>query len=233
MSSPATSDPEPTTPAWRLRHLELLMALIVLFVIGSFLSTESILQRAVSNLLILAIVLSAIRTLSTSRIRLVTAVTAGLVGYALSWIAEIRPSVELVAATYVCYIVLFTLLVAALIESVFVDGPVDMNRIIGAVSIYFVFGLLWAFVYSLLETFQPGTFAVRDHQRSGEIAENMVNEFIYFSNVTLTTLGYGDIVPVSRPARMLAMLEAMTGQLYVAIVIARLVGLHISQQREA
>jgi voltage-gated potassium channel Kch len=66
---------------------------------------------------------------------------------------------------------------------------------------------------------------------SAGLAQNLVSHFIYFSSVTLTTLGYGDIVPVFRPARMFATLEATAGQLYVAIVIARLVGLHISQKR--
>ncbi len=58
----------------------------------------------------------------------------------------------------------------------------------------------------------------------------MVCDMIYFSNVTLTTLGYGDILPLSNLARMLANLEAMAGQLYVAIVIARMVGVQVTQR---
>lgn len=69
---------------------------------------------------------------------------------------------------------------------------------------------------------------------ASEMPQNtrLISEFIYFSNVTLTTLGYGDVVPLSRPAKMLAVMQAMLGQLYVAIVIARMVGLQVSQRRE-
>ena len=60
----------------------------------------------------------------------------------------------------------------------------------------------------------------------------MICDLIYFSNVTLTTLGYGDIVPISNLARTLANLEAMAGQLYVAIVIASMVGMQVTQKIE-
>lgn len=213
-----------------LNHLELLITLIVLLVVQSFLSNESYFQRALFNILFLAVVLSAIRTLSESRIRLVAAMTAGIIAYALSWLAEAHPSITLAAVTDACYIVVFASLFIALAESVFRDGPIDLNRIVGAVSIYLVLGLIWAFVYSMLETIQPGSFKFA-RQEIDDAQMNLVGEFIYFSIVTLTTLGYGDIAPLSRPARMSATLEAVTGQLYVAIVIARLVGLQVTQSR--
>lgn len=206
--------------------------LIVLLVIQSFLSTESTFQRAIFNLLFLGLVLSAIRTLSESRIRMLTAVTVGAVAYALSWAAEARPSAAFVAASYACHIVVFLFLVVALAENVFGDGPVDLNRIMGAVSIYLVLGLVWSLLYSLLEILQPGSFTMARHDAGQGHGQTLVSHFIYFSSVTLTTLGYGDIVPISRPARMFSTLEATIGQLYLAIVIARLVGLHISQNRK-
>jgi hypothetical protein len=213
-----------------LNHLELLITLIVLLVVQSFLSNESYFQRALFNILFLAVVLAAIRTLSESRFRLVAAMTAGVIAYALSWLAEAGPSIALTTVTDSCHIVVFASLFIALAESVFRDGPIDLNRIVGAVSIYLVLGLIWAFLYSMLETIQQGSFTFA-RQGIDDSQMNLVGEFIYFSMVTLTTLGYGDIVPLSRPARMFASLEAITGQLYVAIVIARLVGLQITQRR--
>lgn len=212
----------------RLNHLELLLTLIILLVVQSFLSDENVFQRALYNLLFLAVVISAIRTLSESRTRLITAVTAGVIAYAVSWFTHIGDRYTLSLAIDCCYIVVFTVLFIALAESVFREGPVDANRIMGAVSIYFVFGFIWAFVYSLLETSQPGSFTMSKPD-AGQL--DLVGEFLYFSMVTLTTLGYGDMAPVSPPARMLATLEAVTGQLYVAIIIARLVGLQINQKR--
>jgi hypothetical protein len=102
---------------------------------------------------------------------------------------------------------------------------------VGAGCIYFVLAILWALGFSLLETLSPGSFVLPGVSEDLEIHQGLLAEFFYFSNVTLTTLGYGDIVPVSRPARMFASIEAMFGQLFVAIVIGRLVGLHLTEKK--
>jgi hypothetical protein len=94
-------------------------------------------------------------------------------------------------------------------------------------------GLVWALGYSALEMIQPGSFS--GIQRSG--ASNAphfadIDQFLYYSLVTLSTLGYGDIAPLSRPARSLSATEAMAGQVYLAVLVARLIGLHIIQCRQ-
>ncbi len=223
----STITPEPRP----LRHLELFATLIFMLVMQSVLEADSLVGRTIFNILLLAIVLSAIRTLSESRNRLAIAIAVGGISYTLSWFTEYQTSTTLIATMLVGYIIVFAILVIALSEDVFRDGPVDMNRIVGALCIYFVLGLVWALIYSLLETVQPGSFRFYDAVGGENLVQDKVNEFIYFSSVTLTTLGYGDIVPISRPARMFASLEAIVGQLYVAIIIARMVGLHISQNR--
>lgn len=213
-----------------MRHLDLLGTLVLLQVSQSFLSADSVIQRALFKLLFLAVVVSAVRTLSKSRVRMFLAVTTGVIGYALSAYADFHPSTALIAAADSCYIVVFVLLIVVLADNVFSDGPVDLNRIVGAVSIYFVLGLVFAFVFSLLQAFQPGAFNLTPISKEAGSHQLMFSELNYFSNVTLTTLGYGDINPISRPARTLATLEAMIGQLYLAIVMARLVGLYILQR---
>jgi hypothetical protein len=92
-----------------------------------------------------------------------------------------------------------------------------------AVCVYFFIGLMWSFVFSVLESLQPGSF------RFGQGLTANVKNFIYYSFVTQTTLGYGDITPVTPPARNLSVLEAIIGQLYLAVLIARLVGVQIAQ----
>lgn len=212
-----------------LYHLELLLVLILMLVVQSFLNTDNMVQRTMFNFLLLAVVLAAIRSLSDSRHRLVTAVFVGLVSYACSWFAEFTDSTLLIGSLLIGYIVVFVILLIALSENVFGAGAIDANRIIGACCIYFVLGLLWALIYSLLESLQPGSFHFVDRPVAETLVQDKVSDFMYFSNVTLTTLGYGDIAPVSRPAKMFASLEAIVGQLYVAIIIGRMVGLHISE----
>lgn len=221
---------------FRLGHLELLVALVLLQVIQSFLSGATVSQRVIVNLLFLAVVLSSIRSFSRSRLRLTVAMTLGGVAFTLSCVTEAYSSHALIAVVYFSYIAIFLLLAITIGEDVFAGGPVNPNRIIGAVCIFFVLGLIWAFVYTLLQTLQPDSFAISSLVNESPVNElgiqqDLVGEFLYFSNVTLTTLGYGDIVPVSRPARTFATLEAMCGELYLAIVIARMVGLYISEKR--
>ena len=110
-----------------------------------------------------------------------------------------------------------------ILNHLFTEKEVTGDVIIGAVCVYFLIGFMWGIFFTLLEHFQPGSFQF-DRERMEHTAW-----FVYYSFVTLTTLGYGDITPMSTPARSLSVLEAVTGQLYLAVLIARLVGIHISQ----
>ena len=90
-------------------------------------------------------------------------------------------------------------------------------------------GLLWTVAYWLVDQLDPGAFAFNTNE--GRQSISGFNAF-YFSFVTLSTVGYGDITPVSKVARMLAAMEAMTGLLYVAVLIARLVALYSSPKSD-
>jgi hypothetical protein len=107
------------------------------------------------------------------------------------------------------------------------SGPVTAHRIQGAVAAYLLLGVIWAHAYSLLALLRPGAFSGPINPADGPRA------WVYFSFVTLATVGYGDVLPVHPAARSLAMLEAVVGQLYVAILIARLVSLAVAPGRNA
>jgi hypothetical protein len=102
------------------------------------------------------------------------------------------------------------------------QDEVTPDMIMAAASEYMLIGVLWASFYFLIETINPNSFSVSAEQmdRAG---------FLYFSFVTLTTTGYGDILPVSNQARSLATLEMITGQLFMAITVARLVSLYTAR----
>lgn len=104
---------------------------------------------------------------------------------------------------------------------------IDANRLIGAVCVFLLIGVVWAFFYTLLELLVPGSFA-----GIAAVQETAWNsDWLYFSFVTLTTLGYGDVLPVSSVARTLAYMQAVAGQFYVAVLVAGLVSAYISQKR--
>ncbi len=105
---------------------------------------------------------------------------------------------------------------------------VDFNILMGAICVYMLMGIIWAIMYSFLNVLIPGSFS----GLSVESEEGRLLEFIYYSFVTLTTLGYGDLLPVSSIARAFAYLEAVIGQIYVAVLVAGLVGIHVSNRQE-
>ena len=213
----------------RLRHLELLIALVGIILGQAILNDTSNVNRTIFNLLFFTVVISAMRSLSQSRWIQLFAFATGLVALAGSMLTEFQPARSLLVGVYACYLAIFLSLLFALSRSVFQSGRIDTNRILGAVCIYFLLGLIWALVYSLIEVCFPNSFNIPDYVALG-VRQQMVCDMIYFSNVTLTTLGYGDILPLSNLARTLANLEAMAGQLYVAIVIARMVGVQVTQR---
>jgi len=99
-------------------------------------------------------------------------------------------------------------------------GAITKGRLYASVSLYLMLGMFWFSVYYLLETLHPGSFI---QTVPIEVRALPRDTLLYFSLVTLTTVGYGDVLPVSPPARLFAALEGATGVLYIAITVARLV----------
>jgi uncharacterized protein (DUF697 family) len=120
---------------------------------------------------------------------------------------------------------MLTLLVAVFLVEVYRPGPITRLRVGGAVAAYIVLGLAWAYGYGLLEAITPGSLHLPSPQQAPQLTPGFRAEVVYFSFATLTTLGYGDILPVSAVARSMAILEAMIGQLFIAALIGRLVSL--------
>ena len=106
---------------------------------------------------------------------------------------------------------------------------VNRNRLTGAVCVYLMLGVIWAMCYTVLELIAPGSFTGFSPNSSA----GWDSEWLYFSFVTMTTLGYGDILPATAIGQTLAYMQAVFGQFYVAMLVAGLVGAYISdRQRE-
>ena len=107
-------------------------------------------------------------------------------------------------------------------------GPkIDANKIVGSITIYLLIGIIWALLYGLVEEVFTGSFEGTHLAEDG----SRFWDLIYFSFVTLTTLGYGDILPVNTYARTLAYMEAIVGQFYIAILVASLVSAHLHERK--
>ncbi len=129
----------------------------------------------------------------------------------------IVPSPTLLATQWAALTVVFGLAVSGLFSYLRHARVVDNGHLYTAASIYLLLAMLWLGLYSLTEAIHPGSF-----ERLGAPADRS-SDLLYFSLVTLTTLGYGDILPASGEVRMLAALEAVAGVFYIAITVALLI----------
>ena len=149
-----------------------------------------------------------------------------LVSFALAaiWLNQIWPN-RCPALTFILpAIALLGVVIASLLGFILRAKRVDANVLCAGISVYLILGLLWGLAYTFVAQVNPNAFSF--NTRSGTAAVMSGFTAIYFSFTTLMTVGYGDITPVADVARMLAMLEAMTGTLFVGVMIARLVSLY-------
>ena len=114
-------------------------------------------------------------------------------------------------------------------RQVLFTGQVDRNKIVGSICIYILLGMLWAFGYLIAEEVFPGSFNGLDH----DVWQGNLEQLIYYSMVTLTTVGYGDITPEQPVARFLAFMEGITGIFYTTILVASLIGVRLAGNPQA
>jgi hypothetical protein len=140
------------------------------------------------------------------------------------WINQVRPDLVHPAVFLGCALVLLAFVIGHLLYFVLRAPVVTVEVLCASIAAYLMLGLTWTVAYWLVDQLTPGG-AFSFNTPRGSRSMNGFTGF-YFSFITLSTVGYGDITPVSQAARWLAAMEAMTGLLYVAVLIARLVSLY-------
>ena len=184
--------------------------------------TPGLFARLTFEVIFALLLVAGIASVSVSRATRSILTTVAIVAVIVRWLAQLAPSLGLDVAGAASGIASTGLLAVVVLGQVLRAGPVTAHRVLGAVAAYLLFGLTFAGVYHLVSLVEPGAIAGPGIEPGAGIMS-----FVYFSFITLTTVGYGDVTPVHVVARSLAILEALTGQLYPAILIARLVSLEI------
>lgn len=149
------------------------------------------------------------------------AVFVGSVAIAVRWMGFFTPTLALQVWSGIWSLAAILVIALVLLAQVFRSGAVTSYRVQGAIAVYLLFGVGWAHAYHITELLHPGSF----NSTTGDL--NSVVGWAYYSYITLSTVGYGDITPVRPVARALSMGEALTGQLYLAVLIARLVAMEV------
>ena len=153
-----------------------------------------------------------------------------LAAIALRWLRLAMPSPAIIALGMAVSLVFMIFLTLSCIRRVFRDDQaVTGERVTGAVAVYLLFGLTFAYLYGIIDQLLPGAFNLPATTNLDDPTHQ--ESFTYFSFITLTTLGYGDITPVHPAARMCAAIQALFGQLYPATLLARLVSLEIMHRQ--
>ena len=203
----------------------LLMALLALLLLYPFFAS-SVMAHALWDICSSAILLLGIYAISHVRRHLVIAVVLAIAVLGTKWSGDVIDNEMLLLVNYGLAAIFFAFTACLLLANVFRKGAVTADKIYGALCVYLLMGLTWGFMFLILEGFQPGSFLVGQARSSG-IGQDPPT-LVYFSFVTLSTVGYGDITPLTPPARSFAFMEAIIGQIYLAVLVARLVGLHIA-----
>jgi len=203
--------------------VQLLIALALFFIWAPFVEEIEGGELIVSGLFSLVLLAGIVAVADRKRV-LVIAIVLAIPAIAGRWINHFRPDLIPPAVFLAGGLVLIAFVIANLLRFVLRAPSVNTEVLCASISAYLMLGLMWTMAYWLVDQLTPGG-AFSFNTNAGTHSMSGFTGF-YFSFVTLSTVGYGDITPVSRIARWLAAMEAMTGLLYVAVLIARLVSLY-------
>jgi hypothetical protein len=206
--------------------LLLLTALFLFLVFVPFLVDYPIGLIALDAMLSLIVVV-ATATLCHNKISLAGAVLLGVPTLAARWLNYLTYRPELYAVSLMGATAFFFYNATLVIWFVMRQRYVTAGTIYGALAGYLLLGISWGLAFVLLEVLRPASFNLPTQLQPG--SANLIVDMISYSFITLTTVGYGEISPVTPGARGLSMVEAILGQFYMAVFVARLIGLRTSQ----
>ena len=158
-------------------------------------------------------------------------VTIAFSALVFSWLNITNPSFIFSILSHLFSFTALTLAITLVIKESLLSKEVTMDTIAGSLCAYLLLGFAFASIYALIDIVAPASFISSIPGKEGliDLASSDLDR-IYFSFVTLLTVGYGDIVPASPPAKLTTIIEGFIGQVYLVVLIARLVGMHVTQK---
>ena len=218
--SPTTTRHPLLEKVFRQRCFFLFWALLILLIVMPFLS-ETVTGRAILGFLNVLVLVTAVVAVESSGLSLVIAILLGVPQLAFQILALQSGLPEHFALSWGFGAAFYGFTLAHLLHYVLRRDVMTADKLYGAIAAYMMIAILWAFLHGVLQYFHPGAYALGGTPKTLDMGE-----LIYFSFTSFATVGFGDITPALIQSRFLSILEAVTGVMYVAILIARLTGVY-------
>ena len=202
------------------KYTQLLLVLLLVFVAYAFFS-QAIIAEIILSIVLLGAIVLIIRTFYFHQRALYFYLNISVLAFIVDFVNLTSQSsnLKLALATNIIYAGFFLLAIVLMIEKIFSDRQVTIDTIVGGISVFLLIGDLWFLFFETIYLLNPAAFT-----SSAETINSF--DLLYFSFTTLTTVGYGDIAPVSPLAKVLTNLEGICGVMYPAVLIGRLVGIY-------
>jgi voltage-gated potassium channel len=217
----------------RHKYLLLLVVQVAMLIWSSFAHRLPI-SPVVSEALVTGVMIAVFLVVFTRRRERAVALALVIMAAAVKWSRYVVPpqegSILQPVVFHALSVVFLAFAVFVILRHIFAEKSITGDEVVGTVCGYFIAGLLWSHVYAVVELTAPGSFVFNPELAKQAMSwDGSVAIFNYFSLVTLTTMGYGDVTPLHGPATALATIEAVFGQFYIAIVVAQMVGIQLAQ----
>ncbi len=216
------------------KFVYLLLSLLFLMILIPMLYPYPLGQIALNVLLIITMLLS-LYTISQKRKLVIGALLIAVLTFITMVYSHLTRSSPVAFASLCLGFAFFMFTTVTILIQIFKEEEVTVDEIAAAISTYLLIGMSGAFLFGIIDYLIPGSIVSTTpvapilSMHGGDLP--YFADYIYFSFTSLTTLGFGDLVPASPIARTFSYLEAVIGQIYLTVLVARLVGLHISRQR--
>lgn len=205
----------------------LLGSLLCLLIASAFFEDAKVLFNALLSVTLL----TSVYAISHDRRFLFTGLVIALATFFCAWLAQMLTSQVLGLVSSFLGFVFFQFTAAIILLHIFRAPTITIDELLGAISTYLLLGIGGGFIFQFLEILDPNTLLGSTDVVVELSADSPMNLFIYYSFTCLTTLGFGDLIPGTPEARVFSYLSAVIGQIFLTVLIARFVGLHISQLR--
>jgi len=210
----------------------LLVALLLLIFVFYPLGEINFVRGAVLEVLFSIMLISGVMSVSSRKSAPFLMVAIAFAAMFSGWFGLLYPSTAVfVAKSSLTILFLSALIIIVLIE-VFRDGEITFNRIQGAIAAYLLIGVVWAMFYRVLDLVRPNAFTRGPGVILGPASSTLTREYVFFSFGSLTTVGYTGLIATHPVSVSMVMMEALIGQLFPAILLARLVSMEVSYREK-